>query len=600
MKKRLRLLLPMFCILLTGCGSKSAGTDMEIVNEATGESTVSEKTEITEAEITEISETKLPADEACKEETDFSYADLQGTEFWFGSGAGAWCTTMTIAEDGSLQGIYYDLDMGDTGEGYPDGTMYYCKFSGKLSELTKTDNLTYTAELENISYENEVGEEKCEEGVRYIYTEAYGLDNVGTLYFYLPGTKKADLSEECLGWISQAMYDNDGNPVEELNFVCLYNQGGGEAFSSYNVIENFLKSFRYYEEREQYYLDALKNLVNQADMTQNACNRFTLWDDALNEEWKLLMGILPADEKEQLRAEEREWIAYKESAVKAAGVQAEGGSLQPMLEYDTGAELTKERVYELKKMLEQKSGIVIEEEASSVEDSVTAIKKSDTATACEAKHITIDLSTAKETYSEGIDVTPLNLQLVSEEQNGIDWAYEWYESKKLSLPMIGENWDHFYDEVYEYQWFGDQLQIYEKETGSCLYVLEYPTDKWYVNGNNAYLKDGIFYGASVINGYAQPGTCFMFAYDLNKNELLWRSADQSYNTMNFVVKGDVIICGYGFTQEEDYLYQINRITGEILDRTKLKKMPDLIVEQDGKLYVHTYSYNYVFEIVSFF
>ena len=31
MKKRLRLLLPMFCILLTGCGSKSAGTDMEIV-----------------------------------------------------------------------------------------------------------------------------------------------------------------------------------------------------------------------------------------------------------------------------------------------------------------------------------------------------------------------------------------------------------------------------------------------------------------------------------------------------------------------------------------------------------------------------------------
>ena len=42
----------------------------------------------------------------------------------------------------------------------------------------------------------------------------------------------------------------------------------------------------------------------------------------------------------------------------------------------------------------------------------------------------------------------------------------------------------------------------------------------------------------------------MFAYDLEKDKLLWRSADQSYNSMNFVVKGDVILCGYGFTAED--------------------------------------------------
>ena len=68
------------------------------------------------------------------------------------------------------------------------------------------------------------------------------------------------------------------------------------------------------------------------------------------------------------------------------------------------------------------------------------------------------------------------------------------------------------------------------------------------------------------------------------------------NSMNFVVKGDVILCGYGFTEEKDYLYQIDRNTGEILDRLALKKMPDLLVEQDGKLYVHTYSYDYVIEM----
>ena len=51
--------------------------------------------------------------------------------------------------------------------------------------------------------------------------------------------------------------------------------------------------------------------------------------------------------------------------------------------------------------------------------------------------------------------------------------------------------------------------------------------------------------------------------------------------------------GYGFTEEKDYLYQISLLTGEVLDRMPLRKMPDLLVEQDGRLYVHTYSYDYV-------
>ena len=98
------------------------------------------------------------------------------------------------------------------------------------------------------------------------------------------------------------------------------------------------------------------------------------------------------------------------------------------------------------------------------------------------------------------------------------------------------------------------------------------------------------------NGYAQPDTCFMFAYDLENNKLLWRSADQTCNSMNFIVKNNVIICGYGFTSEDDYLYQLDLHTGEVLSRLTLKKQPDLLVYQDNTLYVHTYSYNYTIEI----
>ena len=214
----------------------------------------------------------------------------------------------------------------------------------------------------------------------------------------------------------------------------------------------------------------------------------------------------------------------------------------------------------------------------------------------ETKYITIDLSTVKETHPTGNTAAPFDLKIVSEEENGIDFANEWYDSKGLSLPMTGTDWNSFYDDNYQYLWSGEELYIFENGTGNCLYVLTYPTDKWYINGNNACLKDGIFYGASVTNGYAQPDTCFMFAYDLENNKLLWRSADQTCNSMNFIVKDNVIICGYGFTSEDDYLYQLDLHTGEVLSRLTLKKQPDLLVYQDNTLYVHTYSYNYTIEI----
>ena len=214
----------------------------------------------------------------------------------------------------------------------------------------------------------------------------------------------------------------------------------------------------------------------------------------------------------------------------------------------------------------------------------------------ETKYITIDLSGVGEIHSKGDAVSPLTLKIVSEEENGIDFANEWYESKQLSLPMVGKEWNNFYDDEYQYIWSGDALYIYENISGNCLYVLEYPTDKWYINGNNACLLDDIFYGISVTNGYAQPDSCFMFAYDLENNKLLWRSGDQTCNTMNFIVKKDVIICGYGFTSEKDYLYQLNLHTGEVIASLELKKQPDLLVPQDNMLYVHTYSYNYTIEM----
>lgn len=229
------------------------------------------------------------------------------------------------------------------------------------------------------------------------------------------------------------------------------------------------------------------------------------------------------------------------------------------------------------------------------ESSGASMEASSQEVAAVPKEIIIDFTGISEFHPEQENTQPYSLKILSETNNNVTMAYEWYNaSGDIDLPMIGENWDCFYDENYTYQWNDGKLSIFDGE--NCLYVLEYPTDKWYVNGNNARLENGIFYGASVMNGYAQPDTCFMFAYDLENEKLLWRSADQTYNSMNFLIKGDVIFCGYGFTAEDDYLYQLDKNTGEVIDRLLLKKMSDLMVEKDDKLYIHTYSYDYVIEV----
>lgn len=214
---------------------------------------------------------------------------------------------------------------------------------------------------------------------------------------------------------------------------------------------------------------------------------------------------------------------------------------------------------------------------------------------------------------------PFVLSLVSENGNNVSEPDNWFAENRLYLPMINgplaesakqiykepdidyDYWERFADTVfsdenYIYEWSPTDICVYNKETMQLLYDVRAASDRWYIMGNCAYVRDGILYTCNIFNGYAMPDSCYLMAYDLENGELLWRSDDQTFNSMNFIVKGDVIICGYGFTAEDDYIYQISMRTGKTLSKTAVAKMPDILIEQDGKLYVHTYSYDYVFEI----
>ncbi len=89
---------------------------------------------------------------------------------------------------------------------------------------------------------------------------------------------------------------------------------------------------------------------------------------------------------------------------------------------------------------------------------------------------------------------------------------------------------------------------------------------------------------------------YISALRLKDYKLLWRSRPLVSNSRNFVIVGDLIITGYGFTAEPDFLFALDKHTGRVLAKKKLKTGPDFILWRDNKLYVRTYDMDYVFAI----
>lgn len=80
-------------------------------------------------------------------------------------------------------------------------------------------------------------------------------------------------------------------------------------------------------------------------MNAHSAEWYKLWDDELNSLWSRLSDELNAETKAKVLEEQRTWIKRKEGNARAAGVEALFESLQPLLESETAAEMTRARVY---------------------------------------------------------------------------------------------------------------------------------------------------------------------------------------------------------------------------------------------------------------
>ncbi len=146
-------------------------------------------------------------DNACRNsgaETDNAAAALpigdDPLTMLFASGAGAWGTEITLNADGTFTGEYHDSEMIENSEKYPKGTVYYCKFSGRFANITKIDDNSYAMTIEELTKDESMGAEWIEDEVRFVLSDAHGMENGTDFVFYMPDTPLDGLNSEFLSW----------------------------------------------------------------------------------------------------------------------------------------------------------------------------------------------------------------------------------------------------------------------------------------------------------------------------------------------------------------------------------------------------------------
>lgn len=280
-----------------------------------------------------------------------SFKDFRNVEFVFCSGVGGWQTSLTIGEDGSFSGLFFDGNMGDIGEGYPNGSILWSEFSGRFTPPVQEDANTYSVQIEALEYKEQIGTEEIQDEMRYCYTDAYGLDGTKTIRIHVPGAPLEQISEEARNWIGY--YDLSQTTDTTLSFYVLENEQQGYGFRGFDMVEELRKTIVYTERQVAEQEESIqKEMLSQTELTEKTGYIYNLWDQALNSTWDVLKKTLDAETMEALTVEERRWIDQKEAAVIEAGAEFEGGSLQPMAMNDMAAKLTKARVYELLEWLE--------------------------------------------------------------------------------------------------------------------------------------------------------------------------------------------------------------------------------------------------------
>lgn len=207
----------------------------------------------------------------------------------------------------------------------------------------------------------------------------------------------------------------------------------------------------------------------------------------------------------------------------------------------------------------------------------------------------------------------VNLTMTKEEKS--DWLDTEAWCAQHGFAQIGydykdEDYEYMFGNTVEYDYMYNSLYIYDIQTDDLLYDLDFytlcngPDEKeGYTSHSTEYLKyakivGDILYAEVGHAGYAseEPKSNYIVAYDLIERKLLFRSEPMVAGAANFQIVDDTIICGYGFTEEPDYIYLLDRFTGDVVEQMPVNSAPAQFEIEGDTLYVATYNTAYEFQI----
>lgn len=110
---------------------------------------------------------------------------------------------------------------------------------------------------------------------------------------------------------------------------------------------------------------------------------------------------------------------------------------------------------------------------------------------------------------------------------------------------------------------------------------------------------GTLYVSHGHNTYARSSkgmNAYLTALDTRTGRVLWRSRPLVSNAANFELAGDLLVTGYGFTSEPDFLYLLDRRTGEVRQRFPVRSGPTYILRKGDRLHVRAYDSDLVLKL----
>jgi hypothetical protein len=229
----------------------------------------------------------------------------------------------------------------------------------------------------------------------------------------------------------------------------------------------------------------------------------------------------------------------------------------------------------------------------------------------------------------------LRLQLVRKKPNNITDEAEWFRKNDLNPPFLatspanegmGKPLPAFVPQdlqelaivgaypqgnilfgVYGQDYgSGSLLVAFDSEKKISRYILDFHNYAGTYEGDPrlhgilyAQESGGVLYVSNDGGGYAKEWgrkNAYLTAIDLKTKTVLWRSQPLVANSRNFLILDQVIVTGYGFTAEPDFLYLLDKKTGQVVQRITLPSAADYILRKGNQVFVRCYDVDLIFAI----